>query len=142
MVLIGIMDGYNIRVREPGDESSLQVEAFNEVSVCSKPWWKNLDRDFAVKVLLVRSIDARHASLAELSQYFIVPKRHTDQVVLLHDILWAKKLYKYAPRPSSSSSFRSIKYASIANANAWRKLGRFALAVFYPPPGEDRSDIY
>jgi hypothetical protein len=56
---------------ETGDQSSLKVEALDEVAICCIPGRENLDRNLAIKVLLACSVDISHAPLAKRSQDFI-----------------------------------------------------------------------
>src|SRR5205085_12310267 len=92
MVLIGIMYCDDIGMRKPGTEPGLQIEAFNKIAISGKPGRENLHSYFPVKVLLVRLIDTSHPPLANGGQDLVVSKRHTVQIVLLHDIVGAKML--------------------------------------------------
>src|SRR5437588_4211311 len=83
-MLAGIVNRDNIGMGELGNETGLQVEAFNKVAVGGKPGRKNLDSNIAVKIFLAGFIDTRHSSLAKGSQDSIVSKRRTNQSILLH----------------------------------------------------------
>src|SRR5436305_1992219 len=110
MVLIRIVYCDDVRVREPGNETGLLVETFNKIAISSKPGWENLHSYLPVKVLLVRFVDTSHPFLAKRGQDFIVSKRHTDQIVLLHKIAGAKILRRscaLSPHPHGTRSDRA-----------------------------------
>ena len=107
MVLIGIMYCDDIGMRKPGNEPGLQVEAFNKIAISGKPGRENLYSYFPVKVLLVRLVDTSHPPLANGGQDLVVSKRHTDQIVLLHEIAGAKMLCQscaLSPHPRGARS--------------------------------------
>src|SRR5437667_12756843 len=85
MVFTGIMDGDNIRMGQSGNKFCLQVEAFNKIAISGKPGRKYLYSNLPVKVFLACLVDTSHAPLTKRGQDFIVPKRHANQIVLLHD---------------------------------------------------------
>src|SRR5438094_10328358 len=84
VTFVCIMDGHNIRMRKASNKASFPVKAFHKVAVGSKPGRKNLDRHFAVEVLLIALIDASHAPLSEGSKDSVVARHCTDQIVLFH----------------------------------------------------------
>ena len=105
MVLICIVYCDDIGMRKPGNEPGFQVEAFDKIAISGKPWRENFHSYFPVKVLLVRLVDTSHPPLAKGGQDLIVSKRHTDQIVLLHEIAGAKMLCQscaLSPHPRAS----------------------------------------
>ena len=65
VIFASIMDSYNVRMRKPRHQLRLLIETLYKIAVSRKPWRQNLDRDFAIKVLLTRFIDTSHTPLAE-----------------------------------------------------------------------------
>src|SRR5438105_5521428 len=84
VTFICIMDCHNIRMRKASNQTSFPVKAFHKVAVGSKPGSKNLDRHFAVEVLLITLIDTSHAALSDESKDPVVATHATDQIVLFH----------------------------------------------------------
>src|SRR6266704_1440207 len=86
VLLTEIVDCYNVEMGETSDQSSLLVETLDKVAISRIPWGENLDRNLAIKVLLVCCVDMSHASLAKRCQDFIFTKSGTNQGILLHSL--------------------------------------------------------
>src|SRR5438067_5836710 len=87
ILLAKIVDCYNIRMGEPGDQPGFEIKAIDKIAVCCIPGWENLDRNLSVKILLMCPVHTCHASLAKGSQYFIFTKESTNQGILLHNLV-------------------------------------------------------
>src|ERR1700694_1249852 len=83
------VNGHNIGVRKAGNQARLLIEALDKITISGIPGWKNFHRDFAVKILLARSIDMGHPSLTKRGQDFVIPKSRTEQGIFLHILIQA-----------------------------------------------------
>src|SRR6266568_996338 len=87
IIFTGVVYGHDVGMGEPCHQSGFQAKAFDEATVGGVPGRENLHCDFAIKVLLMCSIDTSHPSLAQWGQDSIVSKHCADQIILLHNSL-------------------------------------------------------
>jgi hypothetical protein len=84
VVFVSIMNSYNIGMCQASNKAGFLFKALNEVVIGSKPGWKNLDRDFAIEILLVGFIHTSHPALPEWGKDTVITKRSVNEIVLLH----------------------------------------------------------
>ena len=68
-----VVDGDDVRVREPGRVLGLAAEALHEGVVGGVPVVEDLDRDAAAELLVLGQVDVRHPARAELAHDPVAP---------------------------------------------------------------------
>ncbi len=87
------MNGNDVGVREPGDESGLKIKSLHEATISSIPRWKDLDGDISSQIFLMSSIYPCHPPLTDRLKYAVIAERCSYQIVLLHRVTGPREPY-------------------------------------------------